>query len=160
MEAELAALAASAATSVVSVMVTETWTQVRGRLVRFLNRGGDEREQEALEGEVQLDQEELTAAHASGDEQAAADVEAGWRTRMRRALLADPAAAEELRAILRELDQAQPPRPSVVVNNTVSGGTYHAPVVMAQNVSGGIHQHGGAAPSGPTGPGRAPEDLG
>lgn len=131
MEAELMALAASGATAVVQQMAMDSWGNVRGRIVAFFRRGG------AAEAEVerQLDysREELTAAAQAGDEQVAADVEAEWRTRLRRRLLADPAAAAELRAVLNELPYPAG-REVVDVHNTISGGVQQGPVIQAGSV--------------------------
>jgi hypothetical protein len=132
-EAELAALAASGATTLVGLMVSETWTQARDRVARFFARGGDE---SSAGEELQLSQQELMAARAARDELAGADVEAVWRTRLRRVLVADPEAAEELRLLLAELDPSAGNAPSVSVHNTISGGSYHAPVFQGQKFSG------------------------
>ncbi|MFI0002219.1 hypothetical protein ACH4NR_18730 [Streptomyces globisporus] len=146
MEAELAALAASGATTLVGLMATEAWTQVRGRLARFLGRGEDD---EVIDAELEESREELIAARRNGDEDGAAAVAAEWRIRIRRALRDNPEAEQELRAIL-ELAPRQAAGPSVAINhNTVSGGHYNAPVIMAQWVSD-------SAPStAPRGPGTA-----
>ncbi|MFE9461837.1 hypothetical protein [Streptomyces californicus] len=136
MEAELTALAASGATTFVGLMATEAWSQVRGRLARFLGRGADD---EVVDAELEESRAELAAARAEDDEEAAADIEAAWRNRLRRTLRADPGAAGELRAILEELAPQQPAGPAVAINhNTISGGHYNAPVIMAQWVNDGV----------------------
>ncbi|MFH8884669.1 hypothetical protein [Streptomyces californicus] len=136
MEAELTALAASGATTFVGLMATEAWSQVRGRLAGFLGRGEDD---EVIDAELEESRAELTAARAEDDEEAAADIEAEWRNRLRRTLRADPEAAGELRAILAELAPRQPSGPAVAINhNTISGGHYNAPVIMAQWVNDGV----------------------
>ncbi|WSW41041.1 hypothetical protein OG426_30720 [Streptomyces canus] len=129
MEAELVALAAAGATTLVQQMVAESWVQARDRVVSFFSRrnGG---ESEAIEGELETSRGELMAATESGDERAAADVEAEWRTRLRRTLLADPAAAAELRAVLDELAPDRRDRQVADVHNTISGGVQHGPVVQ------------------------------
>ncbi|MFD5720926.1 hypothetical protein [Streptomyces sp. NPDC127036] len=133
MEAELAALAASGATTLVGLMVSETWTQARDRIARFFARGSDE---DVVAEELRLSQEELTAARASEDELAAADVEAIWRTRMRRALQSAPEAAEELRLLLAELDPGLKTESAHSVHNSISGGVQHGPVIQGQNFTG------------------------
>jgi hypothetical protein len=132
-EAELAALAASGATTLVGLMVSETWTQTRDRVARFFARGGDE---SSAGEELRLSQQELMTAHAARDELAGSDVEAVWRTRLRRVLLADPEAAEELRSLLAELDPNGGNDSSASVHNTISGGVQHGPVFQGQNFSG------------------------
>ncbi|MEU2098391.1 MULTISPECIES: hypothetical protein [Streptomyces] len=101
-------------------MATEAWTQVRGRLARFLGRGEDD---EVIDAELEESREELIAARRNGDEDGAADVAAEWRIRIRRALRDNPEAEQELRAILDELAPRQAAGPSVAINhNTISGG--------------------------------------
>ncbi|MFG3407146.1 hypothetical protein [Streptomyces sp. NPDC048142] len=133
MEAELTALAASGATTFVGLMATEAWTQVRGRVARILARGEDT---EAVDAELEESRAELTAARADADEETAADIEAEWRTRLRRALRADPEAADELRGLLDELAPQRPAGPAVSVTNTIGGGTQHGPVIQGQTFTG------------------------
>ncbi|WP_325051332.1 PT domain-containing protein [Streptomyces corynorhini] len=136
MEAELAALAASGATTLVGLMVSDAWTQGRQRLARFLARGGDESAESAAEEELRLSRRELTTARAEADEEAAADVEALWRARLRGVLRADPAAAAELRVLLDELAPLPDDRPVSAVYNTVSGGVHHGHIVMGRDFTG------------------------
>lgn len=100
MEAELAALAASGATSLVGLMVSDAWAQTRVRVARFLARG---EETGGVDEELEASREELIAARDGDEPDVAADIEDEWRLRMRRALRADPAAAQELRLLLDEL---------------------------------------------------------
>jgi hypothetical protein len=147
MEAELTALAASGATTLVGLMVTESWTQARDRVARFFGRGSDGT---SAEEELRLSREELVAARESGDEAAEADIEAGWRMRMRRALQANPQAAEELRQLLAELTPEAEREPAVVVHNSISGGVQHGPVIQGQQFQGlTINTSGGALRSDP-----------
>ncbi|MEU1281579.1 hypothetical protein [Streptomyces sp. NPDC005805] len=129
MEAELIALAAAGATAFVQQMATDSWTEARDRIVAFFGRRGGV--EDVVEGELETSRGELTAAQGAGDEQTAADVEAEWRTRLRRTLLADPAAAAELRAVLDELPSDAGRATVRDVHNTISGGEYHAGVVQA-----------------------------
>jgi hypothetical protein len=134
--AELAGLAVSGATTVVGLMASDAWTQARERLARFFARGGGPGEEDAVSGELQLSQQELAAADADAD--TAADIEAAWRTRLRRVLRDDPAAAGELRALLDELAPAAGTGPVDVVHNTVEGGVHHGPVVQGRDFTGDI----------------------
>ncbi|WP_069812673.1 hypothetical protein [Streptomyces sp. TP-A0874] len=143
MDAELTALAASGATTLVGLMVSEGWTQARDRLARFFARGG---EAGAAEEELRLSREELVAARESEDESAASDIEAGWRTRLRRVLQADPEAAEELRSLLAEMSAGAEEPSSVAVHNTISGGVQNGPVFQGQHFSGLTFNSSGALP--------------
>jgi hypothetical protein len=128
-EAELMALAATGATAFVQQMAADSWTQARDRIVAFFSRrAGDE--DGVIEGELETSRGELTTARVSGDERTASDVEAEWRTRLRRTLLADPGAAAELRAILDELEPHPSSQQIGDVHNTISGGVQHGPVIQ------------------------------
>ncbi|MFJ6385988.1 hypothetical protein ACIQJT_00080 [Streptomyces sp. NPDC091972] len=133
MEAELAALATSGATTLIGLMVSDTWTQARDRLVRIFARGGDE---ESAEEELRVSRQELTAARDAADGDVMADIEAGWRVRLRRVLEADPGAADELRSLLAELDPPADEEVSRAVRNSISGGVQHGPVLQGQSFSG------------------------
>ncbi|MEU9160665.1 hypothetical protein AB0D29_10405 [Streptomyces sp. NPDC048424] len=112
MEAELVGLATSGATALVGLMVTDAWSGVRDRVSRFLTRsttpgGGDGGVQAVVAGELEASRTELAAARTDGDDALTADIEAQWRIRLRRLLLQDPAAADELRSLLAELAPAE-----------------------------------------------------
>ncbi|MEV7581907.1 hypothetical protein [Streptomyces erythrochromogenes] len=130
---ELASLAASGAATLVGLMVSETWAQARDRVALFFARGGDGT---SAQEELSLSRQELIASRESGDELAAADIEAGWRTRLRRALQDDPEAAEELRLMLSELTAGPDIGSTVAVHNSISGGVQHGPVFQGQDFSG------------------------
>ncbi|WP_424640518.1 hypothetical protein [Embleya sp. AB8] len=133
MEAELLTLATSGATTMVGLMVSESWAQARARLAAFFGR--DSGDTDVAELELETSQRELTAAREAGDEQVVADVEAEWRTRLRRVLRTDPVAAADLRALLDELAPLVGDRGETtsVVHNTISGGEYHAPVQQGRD---------------------------
>ncbi|MFE7120719.1 hypothetical protein ACFU99_35335, partial [Streptomyces sp. NPDC057654] len=84
---------------------------------------------------LEISRAELTAARDESDEATAADIEAGWRLRMGRVLRADPAAADELRALLAELDPPAEGRGGGSVSNSVSGGVQNGPVVQGRDFS-------------------------
>ncbi|MDQ0777986.1 hypothetical protein QF026_006452 [Streptomyces aurantiacus] len=132
MDAELAALAAAGATALVQQMVTDGWGNVRDRVVVFFSRGRDE---EAVQGELEASRADLVAARDADDEEAADDVRASWRVRLRRTLRDDPAAAAELRALLDELTPPATDSATVTVYNTISGGTHHG-VIQVGTVHG------------------------
>ncbi|MEU0162426.1 hypothetical protein ABZ154_27345 [Streptomyces sp. NPDC006261] len=133
MEAELMALAAAGATAFVQQMATDSWTQARDRIALFFaRRGGGEGI--VIEGELETSRGELTAALEAGDEQTVLDVEAGWRTRLRRTLIANPTAASELQSVLDELSPRRDDRQFADVHNTISGGVQHGPVVQVGSV--------------------------
>jgi len=138
MEAELAALAASGATTLVGLMATDGWNVVRSRAVALLGRG-DQVQEDAnrIENELELERSEVTAAWDSGDTTVIADLEAIWRTRLRRLLREDPGAA----TMLRELIAESPPAPGPVYN-TISGGEFHQAVIQSGSIHGDVRLGG------------------
>lgn len=139
MEAELAALAASGATALVGHMVSDAWAQTRDRVARFLARG---EETAGVDEELDASREELIAARDGEDPDVAADIEDEWRLRMRRALRADPAAAQELRLLLDELAPRSAGVSTVTINNSISGDTQNSQVIQGQSIAGGLTFHG------------------
>lgn len=133
MEAELMALAAAGATALVQQMAVDSWVQARDRMVSFFSRRGGG-EEDVIEGELETSRGELTAAMDAGDEQTALDVQAEWRMRLRRTLLANPAAASELRALLDDLASPGSDQQVANVHNAISGGVQRGPVIQAGNV--------------------------
>ncbi|MDJ0343941.1 hypothetical protein QMK19_27935 [Streptomyces sp. H10-C2] len=150
MEAELVALATSGATTLVGLMVSESWAQARGRLVALFSRGRTEATA-AVEDELDGSRDEVVRALAASDEPTVADVEAAWRLRLRRLLQADPAAADELRAVLEELGSELPPAETSVVHNRISGGVQHGPVMQGRDFAS-LTFHAPAAPAAPPAP--------
>ncbi|AEW94541.1 MULTISPECIES: hypothetical protein [Streptomycetaceae] len=139
MDAELATLAAS---TLVGLMVTDAWGQAKKRVAGFFARGGDTT---AAEEELDTSRAELMAAEEDADEATAADIQAEWRLRLRRALQADPAAADELRRLLAELEPYGASPPSATVHNVVNGGVFEGPVIQGQNFTG-LTFHGTTPP--------------
>lgn len=134
MDAELAAMAASGATTLVSLMVTDSWTHARALMGRFLARAGADTV--AITG---LDdaRARLLLTDAAADGRAASGIAAEWQARLCRLVEAGALTGEELSTLGASLRQlaAAAGRPATV-HNTVSGGTQHGPIVQAGNVTG------------------------
>ncbi|GAA0403032.1 hypothetical protein [Streptomyces luteireticuli] len=160
MEAELTALAASGATTLVGLMVTDAWSQARGRVARFFARGADGGgdggdDMTVVDGELRRDAEELAAGAGEGGpsaDAAVAVIEERWRERLRVALRADPGAADELRQLLAELDPGGRGEGAPRVHNSVTGGTQYGPVIQGERFSGLTFDMRGVVP-----PGSSPE---
>lgn len=144
METELVALATAGATALVQQMATDGWTAARDRMVAFF-AGRGPATPAAVEEELDTVRAELVAAQRDEDEQLVSDVRTEWRTRLRRALAADPTAAAELRALLDELAPAAPEtrQATVVYNNTMSGSVSHGPVIQIGSM-GDVNRGGGS----------------
>ncbi|WP_327435392.1 hypothetical protein [Streptomyces sp. NBC_01236] len=82
-----------------------------------------------MQGELEILRIELVAAREVGDTQAADDVQAEWRGRLRRTLRADPEVVDELLALLAELEATAAEQSKGNVCNTISGGVQHGTVV-------------------------------
>ncbi|WP_329389051.1 hypothetical protein [Streptomyces sp. NBC_01716] len=146
MEAELVALAAAGATALVQQMATEGWTAARDRVVAFFADRSSVTP-DSVEEDLETGRAELVAAYRDEDEDLMADVQSEWRTRLRRALAADPSAAAELRTLLDELSPATPTTYQAIdVHNTITGATVHGPVIQTGAIGrvdfGGKGAHG------------------
>lgn len=126
MNGELAALAASGASVLTGVMLSDAWAQARERVGRLLARGRDDR---SVHGELAAVRQDLLAARDAGDPTRIVEVRHEWEGRLRDLLLAEPDADVELRALIASLA-------GVVggVHNRMSGGVVHGPVIQAGTV--------------------------
>lgn len=134
MEPELAALAASGATTLVGLMASDAWEQLKTKVASVLGRGGAEPDP-AVERELADSHSELLAARDSGDEAVVADLQAMWRLRLRRLLQEDPVFAGELRKLIAD---AAPAAAGGGVHNVISGGDFHGLVIQAGTIHGDI----------------------
>ncbi|MHB9860035.1 NB-ARC domain-containing protein [Streptomyces sp. YIM S03343] len=131
MEAELAALAASGATTLVGLMVSESWERAKGGLARFFGRRTPG---SAAEEELQAASAELDSARAAGDAGVQAGVQARLRQRLERMFQDDPSAAGELAHLLAELA----PDASRTFVHLVGGGVNYGPAFQGSHIHGGI----------------------
>ncbi|MEV5577808.1 hypothetical protein AB0L39_04495 [Streptomyces parvus] len=106
MDPELAVLASSAATALVTAWTTEAWTGLKQRLGRLIGQGSD-RQAAAVAADLATTQTELAAADAMDDLDRMAQMEQAWRVRLRLFLSENPAAGAELRVILEEFELAR-----------------------------------------------------
>lgn len=127
---DVAALVTAGATTIVGLMVSDAWNYAGGRFARLLGRTDDTARTEADRG-LRTSRAELLLARADGDEAALAQVEEGWRDRLRLALEADPEAVRELTELLDEVNPGWREGASgSVVQNTITGGTFNGTVVQ------------------------------
>lgn len=134
-EAELAGLVVSGATTLAGMIVTDAWSAVKDRVGAMFGRGGRGREESVLR-ELEELRGDLTAARARGDEAGAAevvaDVERLLRRRLSRLLAEQPSLAGEVRELLTE------------VGNTVNNGTM---VVGDQTQVSNVYNYYGVGPA-------------
>ncbi|MEU0679405.1 hypothetical protein [Streptomyces albogriseolus] len=134
----LAALALSGATTVVAAMATDAWEAARTGTARLLGRGEPPR-QATVEHQLDADAElVLSEADSPGARRELVPV---WNRRLAAFLRENPAAADELRALLDEIRPALPQGESCWVQQVTAHGQG-----TAFGVQGGdIHYHAGPA---------------
>ncbi|MFC9650047.1 MULTISPECIES: hypothetical protein [unclassified Streptomyces] len=120
MEPELAALAGTAGTTLVTLLATDTWQSMRDGLLLLWRRARPDRAQ-AIAGELDSSRDELLIAQASGDRETEAEIRAEWQGRVRRLLTAHPELAEDLSALLAELAPGAGARPVPTQQAIASG---------------------------------------
>ncbi|MFJ7242482.1 hypothetical protein ACIQWB_35905 [Streptomyces olivaceus] len=135
MDSELAVLAASGATTLVSLMVTDSWTHARELVGRYLTRTGTDPD---TFDDLQDTRTRLLAADSTEREWTAREVGRRYGDRLRRLAEADDGSDEALRALLTSLLQlsASAADSRRTVYNRVSGGVQHGPVVHSGTVTG------------------------
>jgi hypothetical protein len=126
------ALASSGAATLVGLMISDSWVQVKDGIARMLARG---KAVEQVEQELDVSHAELLAASRANDERLAVVIEGAWRARLHSLLQGDPALAEDLRHLMEALSVPKA-RPSRSVHNVISGGVQHGPVIQAGRISG------------------------
>jgi hypothetical protein len=156
MDAELTALAATGATTLVSLMVTDSWGRARALTGRLLRRAG------ANTGRVppaDLDAARDRLLRTAGPEEprlSRRDVTEQCRADLYRMVATGTVTVAELGALvdaLQELDAAAPPGPGAV-HNVIEGGVQHAPVIQSGHITR-LTVHAPPPPPGPDGPATA-----
>lgn len=130
MEAELAVLATSGATAIVQLMAQDAWGTTKDRvLALFGGRGrtGVETVEPALD-------ETRAVAAGGGDDMCLTELASQWQARLLVLLQQDPAAADQVRALV-----AESPDQTGSVHNVISGGEMRGPVVQTHTINGGLH---------------------
>ncbi|MGW4751240.1 hypothetical protein [Streptomyces chartreusis] len=106
---EIAELARTAGTTVVTLMAGQAWESARDGVVALWQRFQPARA-EAVGGELEATRDDLLLARQSGDTDTEAELTAEWQARVRRLLITQPEVAAELRRILEELSPEGPDR--------------------------------------------------
>ncbi|MGW6416920.1 hypothetical protein [Streptomyces sp. NPDC055055] len=127
MDAELAVLAGTAGTTLVTLLTTEAWQRVSDGITSLWRRAEPERA-ETISAELETSRTDLLAAREAGDLETGGELGAEWQGRIRRLLVTHPEEAAVLRALLDELRPVTPDVPSVSQQATASG---HARVYQA-----------------------------
>ncbi|MEU7208444.1 hypothetical protein AB0B06_08565 [Streptomyces sp. NPDC044989] len=135
MDCELAVLVASGATTLVSLMVTDSWTHARELVGRYLTRTGAN---PGTFDDLQDARNLLLAADATERERTAREISRRYGARLRRLAEADEGSDEALRDLLTSLLQlsASAADSRRTVDNRISGGVQHGPVIQSGSVAG------------------------
>lgn len=99
MDADLSALAATAATTLVGLLTTDAWERVKGGLGALWRRAYPERAK-TIEAEITEARGELLAPGAADDEQLIRGLVDEWESRIYRLLISKPDLAEPLHRLL------------------------------------------------------------
>lgn len=102
MDPDVIALARSASTTLVTLMVTDVWQGTREGIIRLWQRMQPQRA-EVVALELETSREDALAARETQDEETLSELRMQWQGRLRRLLAAQPEAADELRRLLAEL---------------------------------------------------------
>ncbi|MFJ5515556.1 hypothetical protein ACIQB4_00665 [Streptomyces griseoluteus] len=127
MDPEMAMLAGTAGTTLVTLLTTEAWQRARDGVASLWRRAEPGRA-DAISAELDVTRGDLLAARASGDLESRDELSAEWQGRLRRLLAAHPEETAALRTLLDELAPCPPAAPSVTQHAAASG---HARVYQA-----------------------------
>ncbi|MGP3750583.1 hypothetical protein [Streptomyces sp. IBSNAI001] len=148
MDTELAALAASGATTLVSLMVTDSWAQARELVGRFISRTAPEG---VAVADLDAARDRLLAADAHNDSATAQDITDQWHAQFHELLRNGSVTSGGLRdlvTVLQRLADTSAPSP-LTVHNDITGGVQHGPVIQAGRIAGlTFHDHGPGVPEG------------
>ena len=140
MDSELTALTASGATTLVSLMVTDSWTHARELLRRFLSRSDPGN---STITDLDAARARLLASQSTGHPHEARDTVEQWDAHLRRLLEARIVSRAELRELLTSLQhlQSEAAQPATV-HNSINGGVQHGPLIQSGRITGlTIHAH-------------------
>lgn len=145
MDTEFAALAASGASTLVSLMVTDSWAQARELVGRLFSRIGAGSPTIA---DLDAARARLLAADA-GDAQTTREITDRWHAHLHRLLQTGSATSDDLHDVLTSLQQLVnvPAAHPVHVHNDINGGVQHGPVIQSGRITGlTLHVHGPGLP--------------
>jgi hypothetical protein len=117
---EVTALAQSAGATLVTLMATDAWHRARDGITQLWRRTQPERA-ETVVAELEAGREDVLAAVAADDQETLDELRLQWQGLVRRLLVARPAAVEELRALLDQLDPGASAAPRITQHATASG---------------------------------------
>ncbi|MFF2381583.1 hypothetical protein [Streptomyces sp. NPDC058108] len=120
MDSEVTLLAQSAGATLVTLMATDAWQRLRDGITQLWRRTQPERA-ETVAAELTVCREDVLAAAAADDQETLDELRLQWQGSVRRLLVARPAAVEELRALLDQLDPGGSAARQITQHATASG---------------------------------------
>ncbi|GAA3378579.1 hypothetical protein GCM10020367_58660 [Streptomyces sannanensis] len=133
MDSELATLAASGATTLVSLLVTDSWTHARELVRRFFSRIGSDGTAIA---DLDTARTRLLAAETAGNAQTTREIRDQWHAFLRHLLQEGSVTGDDLRDLLTSLQGvANADTQQSAVHNTISGGAQYGPVIQSGRIS-------------------------
>ncbi|MGX1541177.1 hypothetical protein [Streptomyces adustus] len=134
MDSELAALTASGATTLVSLMVTDSWTHVRELLHRFLSRRDPD---SPTVTDIDALRARLLTPQPTDHPYQTRDTVEQLDTYLRHLLEAHAFSGTDLRTLLTALQRIQTNAAApITVRNSINGGVQHGPVIQAGQITG------------------------
>jgi hypothetical protein len=121
METELTLLAQNAGTTLVTLMATDAWQRMNEGITQLWRRIQPQRA-ETIAAELAADREEALAAVEAGDEETLHELRAQWQGRLRRFLVAQPSALEDVRCLLDEFTPPGAPAAGNIVQRASASG--------------------------------------
>ncbi|MEU0337976.1 hypothetical protein ABZ092_03025 [Streptomyces bobili] len=120
MDPEVTSLAQSAGTTLVTLMAADAWQRTRDGFTQLWRRMQPERA-ETVAAELEAGREDVLAAVAAHDQETLDELRLQWQRSVRRLIVARPAAVEELRRLLDELDPGGSVPRQITQHATASG---------------------------------------
>lgn len=121
---ELMALAGTSATTLVAAMTTGAWQSARSGAARLFGRAGESRQSI----EVQLDNSAEMVTQAADPDRVRRGVAGMWQLKLESLLGQDPGAADDLRALMAQVQAELPPELQAWAQTNIArdGGTVFA----------------------------------
>ena len=137
MDADLAVLWSAAATTLVTLMTTDSWQTVKAGFAGLWRRARPG-QADAVEADLESARAAAVAARRDGDEEAMGELAAEWRSRLRRLAETDESLQAEVRRLVEEFRPLLPDGPAgtVVMVARASGGSRINQAGRDQTVTG------------------------
>jgi hypothetical protein len=107
MDAEVATLTSTAATTMVKLLITDGWERLKTALGMLWRRAHPD-QAATIEADISSARAELLTAYQAGDTQAEQALIREWQARLYRVVVNDPSLQEELRRLVTELSSLLP----------------------------------------------------